>query len=73
MVTAYTLRGAFLFNKCIVLDKKHTFLSSLMNLLGVFGEGTVKRLNITIYGNWGLFSLQIGSKSAFSSQKGSLL
>lgn len=33
-----------------------------MNLLGVFGEGTVKRLNITIYGNWGLFFFTIWLK-----------
>lgn len=30
------IKIAFLFNKCVVLDKKYTFLSSLLNLLGVF-------------------------------------
>ena len=39
MVTTYTLRGAFLFIKCTVLDKNCTFLSSLLDLLGVFFWG----------------------------------
>ena len=36
MAITYTLRGAFLFIKCTVLDKNCTFLSSLLDLLGVF-------------------------------------